>query len=93
VDPTDEMAVYYANYAEASFAQHECLISFARVPTKMSIARSEEAKTGTIKLEPLVQVIIPPTLVPGLIRALSTVKEGYERLIGPINDLEAPKNE
>lgn len=91
VDPSDELAVYYANYAEASFAQHECLISFARVPTKMNVARTEEAKGGTLKLEPLVQVMIPPTLLPGLIRALLITKDGYEKIMGPINDPEAIK--
>jgi hypothetical protein len=91
VDATDEGAVYYANYAEASVGQHEILILFARVPTKMSIARTEEAKSGTIKLEPLVQVAIPPTLLPSLIRALSTTKDGFEKLVTQIYDPEAPK--
>jgi hypothetical protein len=91
VDATDESGVYYANYVEASFAQHEILISFARVPTKMSIARTEEAKSGILKLEPLVQVAIPPTLLPGLIRALSTTKDGFEKMVSQIYDPEAPK--
>ena len=91
VDAPDELAVYYANYAEASAGHHECLISFARVPTKLSVARTEEAKGGTLRLEPLVQVMIPPTLLPGLIRALSITKEGYEKLVGLIHDPDAPK--
>jgi hypothetical protein len=90
VDAVDESAVYYANYVECSFAPHECLLSFARVPAKLSVARTEEAKGGTLRLEPLVQIIVPPTLMPGLIRALTTTKEGYEKIMGPIKEPDAP---
>jgi len=89
IDPVDESAAYYANYAEVSLAQYDCILSFVRVPTKLSLARSEEAKSGTLKFEPLVQVILPPTLIPGLIRALMTTKEAFEKISGPIKELGA----
>src|SRR5262249_14192311 len=89
LDPIDESSVYYANYVEVSFASHDCLLSFVRVPTKLSTAQTEEAKGGTLKLGPIVQVIVPPTLVPGLIRALTTTKDGYEKAIGPIQEPES----
>jgi hypothetical protein len=91
LDAVDESAVYYANYAEASLGNHECLLSFARVPTKMNIARTEEAKSGVLRLEPLVQIIVPPTLLPGLIRALTVTKDGYEKTIGSIKEPDAPE--
>jgi hypothetical protein len=90
LDPVDE-SVHYANYVETSFGTYECLLSFGRVPPKLNIAQTEEVKSGTLKLEPLVQIIVPPTLIPGLIRALTTTKDGYEKMMGPIKEPDASK--
>jgi hypothetical protein len=91
IDPSEEQEVYYANYAEASFGQYECLVSFARVPTKLNSARTEEAKGGTLRIEPLVQIMISPALLQGLIQALVITKESYERMSDQNRDQEAPK--
>jgi len=87
VDPTDDTPSYYVNYAEAAMAVHELALSFLRVPTKMGVARSEEIKTsGLIRMEPAVQVVFAPTLLPGLIRALTTIKGKYEEKFGQIKE-------
>lgn len=88
MDVPDDGTPYYANYAEATFGTHECLISFGTVPTKLSAKKTEEAKSGSLHIDALVQVIIPPSLLPGLIRALITTKEGFEKSVGPIKDAE-----
>jgi Protein of unknown function (DUF3467) len=86
IDPSEEAAVYYANYAEVGFGQHEFVVSFARVPAKLNLEQIEEAKGGTLRVEPSVQITIPPTLLPGLIRALSTMKDAYEKAWGVIHE-------
>jgi hypothetical protein len=85
-NPTDDTPSFYSNYAEASFNQHEIGLFFIKTPTKLDIQRLEEAKSGKLVLEPLAQVLIAPTLLPGLIRALQTVREEYEKAFGVIRD-------
>jgi hypothetical protein len=81
-EPNEATPSYYVNFAEVSIGAHEFAISFVRVPTKFNSALVEEAKTGPLKLEPAVQVIFAPSLMPGLIRALTSVKEQYEKQRG-----------
>jgi hypothetical protein len=58
----------YANYAEVTAAQHEFQISFALVPTKPSAEKIEAIKNGSpLFVDAIVQVMLPPTIIPGLI--------------------------
>jgi hypothetical protein len=86
VEPSDDTPSFYVNFAEASFAAHEMALSFLRIPTKLSPAKVEEAKGGVLRYEPVAQVIFAPTLLPGLIRALTTIKDGYEKTFGPVRE-------
>jgi hypothetical protein len=74
----------YANFAEVSAAQHEFQLSFALTPTKPT-SNPEQARTGTIRVESLAQILLPPTIIPSLIKALIMTKERYEAAAGPIN--------
>jgi hypothetical protein len=76
----------YANFAEISSAQHEFQIAFALVPARPT---TDQIRDGAVKLNPLVQIMLPPTLIPGLIKALITTKEQYEALLGPIKEFGA----
>ena len=81
----------YANYAEVTAAQHEFQISFALVPTRPSAEKIEAIKSGSpLFVDAIVQVMLPPTIVPGLIRALTITKEQYEAIAGPIKDIGLP---
>src|SRR5437867_1938549 len=82
VEITENTPSFYVNYAEVSFAAHELALSLVRVPTKLSGTKADEAKTGVLRCESVVQVLFAPTLLPGLIRALTTTKESYEETIG-----------
>jgi hypothetical protein len=77
----------YANYAEVSSAQHEFQIAFALAPTKPTAEQLEQVSAGTVTLHALVQILLPPTIIPGLIKALITTKEQHEALLGPIKEL------
>jgi hypothetical protein len=56
-----------------------------RTPVKPSSQQVEEAQqTGQMRLEPEFHLVLPPTMIPGLIRALTTQKDAYERKYGAI---------
>jgi hypothetical protein len=78
----------YANYAEVSSAQHEFQIAFGLAPTKPTAEQIEQLQTGTMRLPALVQILLPPTIIPGLIKALIISKEQHEALLGPIKELD-----
>ena len=81
----DAMTVY-SNHAEVAHALHEFMIIFGRLPTKATPSQVVEAKErGVIQVEPDVQVLIPPTLVRGLIGALEAQLKKYEAEHGKLH--------
>src|SRR5262245_40467595 len=86
---TDDTPSYYCNFAETVYSAHEMAINFVRVPTKLTAMQVEEMTGGgKLNLEPNVQVFFPPTLLPGLVRALSVLRENFERQFGAIREDE-----
>ena len=85
-DPTDDTPSYYCNFVETVCSPHEMALNFVRVPTKLTAAQTEEAKGGTLNLEPAVQVFFAPTLLPALVRALTVLRENFERQFGAIRE-------
>jgi hypothetical protein len=61
-------------------------MAFALAPTKPSAEQIKQAESGIVELDALVQILLPPTLIPGLIKALVTTKEQHEALFGPIKE-------
>jgi hypothetical protein len=89
LETTRDTPIYYANHAEVAAARHEFALAFARLPSKPSRAEVAELKAvGQLVWDTDIQIIIPPTLINGLIRALKMSKENYETMFGPINDDE-----
>ena len=89
---TDDTPTYYVNYAEISHSQYEFALSVVRIPTKLDPERLAAAKkTGTLKLEPTLQVLLPPRLLPGLIAALQTQLKSYEDKFGKVTIQESPR--
>jgi hypothetical protein len=86
VEVSEETPFFYVNYAEAGFAAHEIALSFVRIPTKLSSAKVDEAKGGILRCEATAHVLFAPTLLPGLIRSLTTIKESYEKTFGPVKE-------
>ena len=83
---------YYANFVEISHTAHEFMLSTARVPTKLPEPLKQEAvNKGELVLTPELQIVIAPTVLPGLIRALKIQRESYEKKFGEIR--EDSKNE
>ena len=81
----DETFTYYANHAEVVCIPQEFAILFARMPAKFPPDKVDEVKAGRLSLTCDVQILIPTTMIDGLIRALGTQKAAYERRYGPIH--------
>ena len=83
--PDENTATFYVNCAEIANNQHEFAIMATRLPTKPPPEYLEQYKdTGQIVISPDVQLVIPTTLIQALIQVLTSQKESYERLFGPI---------
>jgi hypothetical protein len=71
---SQDTPVYYINYAETGFNIHEFTLTGVRTPAKISPELVEEiSRNGTLTLDADIQIIIPPTVIPGLI---------YEQALG-----------
>jgi hypothetical protein len=65
---------------------HEFSLLFGRLPAKIPPDKIEEARAGNVTLISDVQILIPVTLIPGLMRALQTQKASYESQYGAIHE-------
>lgn len=79
----------YSNFFEVSHSPHDFLLLLARVPGKLP-AGSEPNKDGVTELpiEAQAQIVIPPTVIPGLIKALQSQQRLFEELHGKIRTSE-----
>ena len=82
---TENTASYYVNHIEIAHNQHEFALLCGKVPTAPPPELLLEVKkSGTLSIEAEAQVIVPPTLMEGLIKALKAQQEKYERAHGKI---------
>ena len=78
---------YYINYADVAQSNHEFTLSVAKMPTRLGPqAVRTLQETGELHVETLLQLLIPPTLLPSLLKALTVQKDLYEKAHGPIRD-------
>jgi len=93
VDVNEETPVHYVNYAEVGHSAYEFSISVTRVPTKVDPQVLADAKkAGILRLDAVLQLLIPTKVVPGLIEALRTQLEVYERNFGPVQSRSAKES-
>jgi len=73
---------YYVNYMGVSHTAYDFTLSAAKIPSPLT---REQAALVTsdkeIPIEPIVQLVVPPLLVDGLIKALTDQKEKYEKTL------------
>ena len=85
LETSEEIPSYYVNYAEVIHSRHEFGLYAVQLPTKLSTDSLEAARaSGEIHIEPTLHLVVPPTLIPGLIDALETQKNSYEKEFGAI---------
>lgn len=73
LDTSSDAPIYYANYFEVVVAAHDITLMATRLPGKLNEdAEAIATATGMIHATPEVQVVMAPTMVPLLIRALQS---------------------
>jgi hypothetical protein len=81
LEPLEAANTYYANHIEVASTAHDFSLICARLPAKLNAEQLEQAKTeNTIVVEPEIQIIIPATLIDGVINALTLQKAVYEKI-------------
>lgn len=85
VEPPSDLPFHYANHIEVSHSKNEFALSIARIPTKFGSVRLKEIRDkGVLEVEPDLQIVIPITIIRGLIRALGIQLGLYETNFGKI---------
>lgn len=83
VDPSEAAPVHYVNYMEVANTTNDFSLLCVRLPPKISDEKRQQfMATKELHVEPDVVLTFPTSIVPGLIRALTTQKENYEKAIG-----------
>jgi len=87
LEASDSTATFYVNNAEVGHTPHDFTLACGKLRAKLSPSEYTAAKeSGRLTVEATVQITFPPTLLPGLIRALTTQRELYEKRFGAIKD-------
>ena len=90
--PSKDTPMFYANFFEVARTTHDLTIYGARIPAKLADAEIEIAKdSGKIQLEPEFQIVISPTLAAGLVTALQSQIDKWNKDFGDVKQ-EGEKN-
>jgi hypothetical protein len=78
---------YYINHLEVSQTQHEFTLSVGKVPSRFALDKQQAiAESGVLEVEAILQLLIPPTLAPGIIKALQIQLAQFEKMHGKVRD-------
>ncbi len=84
---TDDTPSYYVNHLEVSQTQHEFTFSVGKIPSRFSAEKqSEIAGSHVMEIDAMLQLMIPPTLLPGIIKAMQIQLELFEKANGKVKD-------
>ena len=65
-----------------------------RIPSQLTAEQTELARAEKpVPVEPLLQLVLPPRLIGGLIRALTVQKQKYEETFGQIREDDKELND
>jgi hypothetical protein len=71
---------YYANWIEVSHTKWDFCITAAAMPSRHNPSKMAEVMASKVlNLNAEVQIVISPTVLPALIRALTAQKEAFEQ--------------
>jgi hypothetical protein len=82
LSPQTDTPSYYVNYIGVTHTAYDFTLSAVRIPTPFTDEQIELAKNGQqIPVEPIVQLVIPASLVDGLMKALTDQKERHAKTL------------
>jgi hypothetical protein len=80
MDVKSDTPSYYVNFIAVSHTAYDFTLSAAKIPSPLNLEQIELAKSGQqIPVEPILQLVIPPLLVDGLMKALTDQKTKHEK--------------
>jgi hypothetical protein len=87
LDFSVDYPTFHANHVDVAHGAYEFSIIFAEFSPRMRPEVREAAKTtGVLAVAPTAQVVLPPELIPGVIRALEAQLEKFQQNFGPLSD-------
>ena len=73
---------YYVNFIGVSHSPYDFTLSAVRIPSPLTQEQAAFAKSGQkIPMEPIVQLVVPPLLIDGLIFALNDQKAKHKKTV------------
>lgn len=82
LDVRPDTPSFYVNYIAVSHTPYEFTLSATKIPSPLAPEQLETAKSGKpIPVEAVLQIVVPPLLVDGLIKALIDQKGRYEETL------------
>jgi hypothetical protein len=82
LDAKSDTPSYYVNYIGVSHTPYDFTLSVTKIPSPLPQELIDLAKSGKpMSLEPILQLVIPPLLVDGLIKALNDQKEKFAKTL------------
>ncbi len=82
LDIRSDTPAYYVNYIAVSHTPYDVTLSVTRIPSPPTPEQVESAKGGKpIHVEAILQIVVAPLLVDGLIKALIDQKGKYEKTV------------
>jgi hypothetical protein len=73
---------YYVNYVAVSHTPYDFTLSVTKVPSPLMDEQIEFVKSGKpIPMEPVLQIVLPPLLIDGLIKALIDQKQKHAKTV------------
>ena len=82
LDVKPDTPSYYVNYIGVSHTPYDFTLSVTKIPSPPTQEQIDLAKSSKpMPLEPILQLILPPLLVDGLIKALVDQKEKYAKTL------------
>jgi hypothetical protein len=82
LDVKPDTPSYYVNFIAVSHTAYDITLSATKIPSPFTQEQVELAQRGQqISVEPILQLVLPPLLVDGLIKALTDQKSKHEKTV------------
>jgi Protein of unknown function (DUF3467) len=88
-DVRPDTPFYYVNFFSVTHSPYDFSISVLRAPSQLTEEQKQSARSGKpVLVEPSFQLVIPPRLIKGIIKALTEQCRRYEEQYGKIEDFK-----
>jgi hypothetical protein len=82
IDVRTDTPSYYANFVLVSHTPYDFTLTVAKIPSPLTPEQAEAAKAEKpMAVDAMLQIVFPPLLMDGLIKALTIQKELHARTV------------